>query len=65
MGFFVIKGEWSLKMRAYITSFPVGGTSDSSGKKQDVFARQTNLGACPRIGAVARESHFESDFSII
>jgi len=24
-----------------------------------------NLGACPRIGAVARESWFESDFSII
>jgi hypothetical protein len=26
---------------------------------------RTTLGACPRIGTVARESHFESDFSII
>jgi hypothetical protein len=27
--------------------------------------RMTSLGGCPRIGTVARESHFESDFLVI
>jgi hypothetical protein len=35
------------------------------GEFAQALNRALDLGACPRIGAVARECHFESDFSCI